>query len=182
MTHPDMCRYFMTIPEAVQLVMQASAMGKGGEIFVLDMGAPIPIVELARQLILLSGLKPDEDIRIEFTGARPGEKLQEQLNLADEATKPTHHPKIKIFSGASVSEDRMREYLTTIRAACARRDLGAVIAEMTKLVPDYSVSEDVLARVRHGPSWWEHDLVRLRDSVQSEAPAVCRVALPSTVA
>jgi FlaA1/EpsC-like NDP-sugar epimerase len=181
-THPDMCRYFMTIPEAVQLVMQASAMGKGGEIFVLDMGEPIPIVELARQLILLSGLRPDEDIQIEFTGARPGEKLREELNLTDEEIKPTHHSKIKIFSGASVSEKQMLEHLAALRSACAQNDLSAVIAEMKKLVPDYRVSVEVLASIRHDRSWWEPDLARLSESLQAEAPAVGRVPLPSAVA
>src|SRR6185295_1470366 len=99
-THPEMRRYFMTIPEAAQLVLQASAMGDGGEIFVLDMGKPVRILDLARQLILLSGLKPDEDIRIELTGLRPGEKLFEELNLADERTVPTRHEKIHAYTGA----------------------------------------------------------------------------------
>jgi FlaA1/EpsC-like NDP-sugar epimerase len=147
-THPDMHRYFMTIPEAVQLVLQASAMGKGSEIFVLDMGAPVSIVDLARQLILLSGLKPDEDICIEFTGTRPGEKLYEELTLADEEVQLTHHPKIKVFAGASVSQEWMVGRLTALGAACARRDLGALVEEIQRIVPDYTVSQDVLARIQ----------------------------------
>ena len=93
-THPDVTRYFMTIPEAVGLVLQSAAQGSGGEIFVLDMGKPIKIVELARQLIELNGLKPDEDIQIEFTGLRPGEKLFEELSHRAENITPTDHPKI----------------------------------------------------------------------------------------
>ena len=93
-THPEVIRYFMTIPEAVQLVMQAGAMAKGGEIFVLDMGQPVRIYDLARNLIKLSGFDPDEDIKIEFTGLRPGEKLYEELLMAEEGLQATKHDKI----------------------------------------------------------------------------------------
>ncbi len=93
-THPEMRRYFMTIPEAVGLVLQSAALGSGGEIFMLDMGQPVKIVDLARQLIELSGFVPDRDIRIEFTGPRPGEKLFEELNYGSETLIPTRHPKI----------------------------------------------------------------------------------------
>jgi FlaA1/EpsC-like NDP-sugar epimerase len=96
-THPEMMRYFMTIPEASQLVMQAGAIGKGGEIFVLDMGSPVKILELAHELIRRNGLRPNEDIEIRFTGVRPGEKLNEELAGDGEQTRPTMHPKIRVW-------------------------------------------------------------------------------------
>jgi FlaA1/EpsC-like NDP-sugar epimerase len=95
-THPEMRRYFMTIPEASQLVMQAGAMGEGGEIFILDMGEPVKIVDLARDLVTLSGLRPGDDIEIRFTGIRPGEKLIEELSAAAEHAEKTRHPKVFI--------------------------------------------------------------------------------------
>jgi len=95
-THPDMTRYFMTIPEAVQLIIQAGAMGQKGEVFVLDMGEPVKIVDLARDLIRLSGLEPEKDIKIVFTGIRPGEKLFEEVLTAEEGTKATKHERIFI--------------------------------------------------------------------------------------
>jgi len=93
-THPEVVRYFMTIPEAVGLVLQSAALGSGGEIFTLDMGKPVKIVDLARQLIELSGFIPDQEIRIEFTGLRPGEKLFEELSYQGERVTATTHPKI----------------------------------------------------------------------------------------
>ena len=93
-THPEMKRYFMTIPEAVQLVIQAGAMAEGGEIFVLDMGKPVKIVDMARDLIRLSGLEPEKDIKIIFTGVRPGEKLFEELLTAEEGSSATRHKRI----------------------------------------------------------------------------------------
>jgi len=96
-THPEMKRYFMTIPEASQLVMQAGAIGRGGEIFILDMGEPVKILDLATQMIQRSGLKVDEDIQIKFTGIRPGEKLYEELSAHNEQTRPTSHEKIRVW-------------------------------------------------------------------------------------
>jgi FlaA1/EpsC-like NDP-sugar epimerase len=113
-THPDMKRYFMTIPEASQLVLQAGAMGKGGEIFVLDMGEPVRVVDLARDLITLSGLKPGEDIEIRFTGVRPGEKLFEELSVAAENCDRTRHPKIFIGRGRSCNLGRIEAQLEAL--------------------------------------------------------------------
>jgi len=107
-THPDMVRYFMTIPEAAQLVLQAGAMGRGGEIFTLDMGQAVRILDIAKDTIRLSGLKPYEDIDIVVTGIRPGEKLFEELVTGDESMVPTAHPKIFVATIAAYPEDRVR--------------------------------------------------------------------------
>jgi len=146
-THPEMRRYFMTIPEAAQLVLQASIMGADGEIFVLDMGQPIRIQDLARNLILLSGLRPDEDIKIEFTGIRPGEKLYEELSVLEENTLPTFHEKIKVFAGSTLSNESMRAYTAKLREVCAARDLGQLILTLKEIVPDYNPSAHLLSRI-----------------------------------
>jgi FlaA1/EpsC-like NDP-sugar epimerase len=143
-THPDMRRYLMTIPEAAQLVLQASIMGSGGEIFVLDMGQQVMIRDLARNLILLSGLRPDEDIRIEFTGVRPGEKLYEELNELSENTLPTFHEKIKIFSGAVLPRAQMEMHLDEIRDCCRDRCYARLFLTLKSLVPEYSPSVHVV--------------------------------------
>lgn len=114
-THPEMKRYFMTIPEAVQLVIQAGAMGAGGEIFILDMGEPISILDLAKDTITLSGLKPDEDIEIVFTGVRPGEKLFEELEMRGENIAKTRHPKIFIGKIAPWPKERVRHAFERLR-------------------------------------------------------------------
>ena len=141
-TDPEMRRYFMTIPEASQLVLQAGAMGDGGEIFVLDMGSPIKIVDLARDLIQLSGLEPDVDIEIEFTGLRPGEKLFEELSLADESTGKTKHPKIytgRLMPHASKDVDRWIDRLRQLSAAEA--DAEQIRAALREIVPEYRLSQ-----------------------------------------
>jgi FlaA1/EpsC-like NDP-sugar epimerase len=145
-THPEMRRYFMTIPEASQLVLQASTMGRGGEIFVLDMGAPVKIVDLARNLILLSGLRPDEDIKIEFTGVRPGEKLYEELNSMEEDTLPTPSEKIKIFTGNGLPSAGMEPYLEALRDICERRDVPGLVLTLKDLIRDYNPSAELLRR------------------------------------
>jgi FlaA1/EpsC-like NDP-sugar epimerase len=163
-THPEMQRYFMTIPEAAQLVLQASTMGRGGEIFVLNMGQPVRIVELARQLILLSGLQPEEDIHIEFTGIRPGEKLYEELNLVDEQIVPTGHGKINVFVGACLPFDQAMRHLGSLRKACERRDLRALLGEIKAMVPDYAPSRELLAQLA------DSDLANLGAAVESVQP------------
>lgn len=146
-THPDMRRFFMTIPEACQLVLQASAIGKGGQICVLDMGQPVKIVDLARNLVLLSGLKPDEDIKIEFTGARPGEKLYEELSTLLEDTIPTCHDKIRIFVGGGLAESDMLAWLESLRSICDARDSGRLVVALKEIVEDYNPSTSLLKRV-----------------------------------
>jgi FlaA1/EpsC-like NDP-sugar epimerase len=143
-THPEMRRYFMTISEAAQLVLQASAMGRGGEIFVLDMGQPLKIVDLAKNLISLSGLRPEDDIKIEFTGTRPGEKLFEELNFFDEETVPTHHEKIKIFMGNGVPDGDMADHLATLKVFCENGDKRGVVLFLKDMLPEYNPSAHIL--------------------------------------
>jgi FlaA1/EpsC-like NDP-sugar epimerase len=146
-THPEMRRFFMTIPEACQLVLQASVIGEGGQICVLDMGHPVKIVDLARNLILLSGLKPEEDIKIKFTGMRPGEKLYEELSSLLEDTIPTVHEKIRIFVGNGIPESDMLTLLDSLRGICETRDAGRLVVALKEIVQDYSPSTDLLKRV-----------------------------------
>jgi FlaA1/EpsC-like NDP-sugar epimerase len=135
-THPDIIRYFMSIPEASQLVLQAAAMGQGGEIFVLDMGEPVRIVDLARDMIRLAGFTED-DIRIEFTGLRPGEKLFEELLADGENTRPTHHEKVKVARAPDIAPD----WLASFRAWLEQdRELGddEVRRDLKRWLPEYA--------------------------------------------
>jgi FlaA1/EpsC-like NDP-sugar epimerase len=137
-THPEMQRYFMTIPEASQLVLQSATMGQGGEVFVLDMGEPVKIVDLARDLITLSGFRPGEDIEIKFTGMRPGEKLFEELAMTGENMQPTRHPKIGIWKNLPPDEKSLRhtidDLLATIEKGADREEIVAIIKQ---IVPEY---------------------------------------------
>ncbi len=135
-THPEMTRYFMTIPEASQLVMQAGAMAEGGEIFVLDMGEPVKIVDLARDLIEFSGLVPEEDIDIVFTGVRPGEKLFEELGFDAEKMEKTRHPKIYTGKLAPVKWDDVLAGLEALEACVAETRRDAVMGALQRLVPE----------------------------------------------
>jgi FlaA1/EpsC-like NDP-sugar epimerase len=137
-THPDMVRYFMTIPEASQLVLQAGAMGTSGEIYVLDMGEPVRIVQLAEDLIRLSGLQPYQDVDIVFTGTRPGEKLFEELSTdAEQATK-TRHPKIFVGHGRRTALATLERELSALTTA-AEHDPEEVRAVLRRIVPEYHV-------------------------------------------
>ena len=136
-THPDMTRYFMTIPEAVQLVMQAAALSSGGETFILDMGQPIRIIDLAHDLIRLSGLEPNKDIEIRYTGIRPGEKLFEELSTAGEGIARTTHPKIFTGTYDSPHLPALRAQLETLGALCKSANPSAIPGALTQLVPEF---------------------------------------------
>ena len=136
-THPEVTRYFMTVQEAVGLVLQSATQGQGGEIFVLDMGKLVKIVDVARQLIELSGLKPEIDVEIKFTGLRPGEKLFEELNYNTENMVPTEHPKIMRFTGEPLPFEALRQGLLNIHEKAAGMDANQVKLEIQKLVPEY---------------------------------------------
>ena len=135
-THADMRRYFMTISEASQLVMQAGAIGKGGEIFVLDMGEAVRILDLARLMIRRRGLEPDRDIAIRFTGIRPGEKLYEELAKDGEQTKPTSHPQIRVWQLASADARDIAAHLIRLGEATTK-DRRTAIAALSQSVPEY---------------------------------------------
>ncbi|MBX7116574.1 MAG: polysaccharide biosynthesis protein [Myxococcaceae bacterium] len=145
-THPDMRRYFMTIPEASQLVLQAGTMGRGGEIFVLDMGEPVKIVDLARDLITLSGLKPGEDIEIKFSGVRPGEKLFEELNAADENADKTLHPKIFIGRLAPRPYDAVVQVIDGLVGEADSLAMPALLERVKQLVPELQRAQNDGAR------------------------------------
>lgn len=142
-THKDIIRYFMTIPEAVALVMQAGAMASGGEIFVLDMGDPVKIDDLARNIIRLSGFEPDVDIDIVYTGLRPGEKLYEELLMAEEGLKVTDHNKIFIGKPQEFNRDEIFGQLEELKLASEDEDVPRVISLIKKLVDSYKKPEDV---------------------------------------
>jgi FlaA1/EpsC-like NDP-sugar epimerase len=141
-THPEMKRYFMTIPEASRLVLQAASMGKGGEIFVLDMGEPVKIVDLARQLITLSGFRPGEDIEMIFTGPRSGEKLFEELSIEGEDMQRTRHPKISIWKNIPMDRDRLRAGINELVTVAKTRTYSEIVREIKELVPEYSGGND----------------------------------------
>jgi FlaA1/EpsC-like NDP-sugar epimerase len=135
-THPQIQRYFMSIPEATQLVLQAGMMGKGGEIYVLDMGEPVKIVDLARQMIRLSGLTED-DVRIEFTGLRPGEKLYEEVLADAEKTLATPHPKLRVAEARGTPNNRLLDELLGWLEKPGDRSPAAVRAKLRAWVPEY---------------------------------------------
>jgi FlaA1/EpsC-like NDP-sugar epimerase len=159
-THPAITRYFMTIPEAVQLVLQSSGMARGGELFLLDMGDPVRIADLARQMIELSGLRvrdehnPDGDIAIKYTGLRPGEKLYEEL-LINNDDYPTQHPLIRRASEPMHANQDLQSLVEALCQASARWDEAATSALLRRLVPEYRPER--LPNLQTGPQPSLHD-------------------------
>ncbi|HNR19206.1 MAG TPA: nucleoside-diphosphate sugar epimerase/dehydratase [Bacteroidia bacterium] len=136
-THPDITRFFMTIPEACRLVLEAGAMGNGGEIYVFDMGQPVKVVDLARKMIKLAGLEPDVDIKIEFTGLRPGEKLFEEVLNEEENTMHTHHPKILIAKVRTYNFSEISLKVDEVINLFKEQDNFSLVARLKDLVPEY---------------------------------------------
>ncbi|HPG73148.1 MAG TPA: nucleoside-diphosphate sugar epimerase/dehydratase [Bacteroidales bacterium] len=136
-THPEITRFFMTIPEACQLVLEAGSMGEGGEIFIFDMGEPIKIVNLAKQMIQLSGLKLGEDIQIRFTGLRPGEKLYEELLANKENTVTTYHPRIMIAKVREYNYNHIKELTDNIINQVEEKQEESIVKEMKNIVPEF---------------------------------------------
>jgi FlaA1/EpsC-like NDP-sugar epimerase len=136
-THPDVTRYFMTIPESCQLILQAGAMGEGGEIFILEMGTPVKIADMARDLIRLSGFEPDVDIKIEYIGLRPGEKLYEELITEGEGIIPTDHDKIMVLKGMQCELDFLNVRIRELAKVAHDQDAHGIISKLQEIVPEY---------------------------------------------
>jgi FlaA1/EpsC-like NDP-sugar epimerase len=143
-THPDIIRYFMLIPEACQLILQAGGMGKGGEIFVLEMGKPVKIDSMARELIRFSGFEPDIDIKIEYTGLRPGEKLFEELISDQENVVPTGHRKIMVLNSRKVDIKELKEKLEVLKQASDIRNHDRIRACLKEIVPEYNADPETM--------------------------------------
>jgi FlaA1/EpsC-like NDP-sugar epimerase len=138
-THPDMQRYFMTIPEATQLILQAMLNGNGGEIFVLDMGDPVKISYLAEQIIRLAGLEPEKDIKIEYTGLRPGEKLYEELFHSAEMLEKTKHMKLLQARFREINWEQLMRSINDLEEACDANSQINLLTAIKKLVPEYQI-------------------------------------------
>jgi FlaA1/EpsC-like NDP-sugar epimerase len=147
-----MRRFLMTVSEAAQLVLQAAVMGAGGEVFALNMGEPVRILDLARRMVRLSGLEPDFDIRIEFSGTRPGEKLCEELSAYEENTVPTPHSQIRVFTGKGVAREALARCLHDLRHSVEARDAAGVVLALKELIPEYNPSAFVLERALAEPA------------------------------
>ncbi|MCD4709928.1 MAG: polysaccharide biosynthesis protein, partial [Bacteroidales bacterium] len=156
---PDITRYFMTIPEACQLVLEAGFMGSGGEIFVFDMGEPVKIVDLARQMIKLSGYEPDKEIKIEYTGLRPGEKLYEELLTDQEKTLPTYNAKVKIAEVADFDHEKTLAKIVSLLQSAYRLSEKELITKLSAIVPEFtSTNKNYLSGLDKGK---EEDSVEL---------------------
>ncbi len=144
-THPEVTRFFMTIPEACRLVLEAATMGRGGEIYVFDMGRPVRIADLADRMIRLSGKEPGRDIEIQYTGLRPGEKLYEELLASQEDTLPTHHPRILIGKVRTSDPAAVADGLAQLQHAAAQGDDGGCVRALKHLIPEYRSQNSVYA-------------------------------------
>ena len=146
-THPEIVRYFMTIPEACELVLQAGTMGKGGEIFVFDMGDPVKIKDLAIKMIKLSGYEPDIDIKLVYTGLRPGEKLYEELLSDDTKNLPTHHEKIMVSMDPHMKFEDIETLANQITKAALRREKIEVVKLLKNIVPEFKSNNSVFEKL-----------------------------------
>lgn len=142
-THPEITRYFMTIPEACELVLQAGTMGSGGEVFVFDMGEPVKIVDLARRMIKLSGMEPDSDIQIVFSGLRPGEKLYEELLTDGTKTLPTPHEKIMVSQDPHLAYSEINAHVNELLDTLKQNDKVAVVKRLKEIVPEFKSNNSV---------------------------------------
>ena len=145
-THPDIIRFFMTIPEACRLVLEAGTMGNGGEIFVFDMGEPVKIADLARRMIVLSGFRPDKDIRIEYTGLRPGEKLYEEVLSDKENTKETPHPKINVATVREYAYAEVAPRIDHLNELAIAVEIPELVKEMKSLVPEFKSKNSIFEK------------------------------------
>jgi FlaA1/EpsC-like NDP-sugar epimerase len=136
-TDPEVTRYFMTIPESCQLILQAGAMGSGGEVFILKMGTQIKIDDMARDLIRLSGLEPDVDIEIKYTGLRPGEKLYEELIIEGEGIIPTTHEKIVMLKGLECNLQLLNGSINQLAESAEEQNKEEIVAKLKEIVPEY---------------------------------------------
>lgn len=146
-THPDITRYFMTIPEASQLVIEAACMGNGGEIFVFDMGKSVKIIDLARKMISLSGLREGKDIKIEFTGLRPGEKLYEELLADSENALPTHHNQILIGKVREYNYNDIKNIIDELIQSFKSQNNQNIVQRMKELVPEFISNNSIFQKL-----------------------------------
>ena len=146
-THPDITRYFMTIPEASQLVLEAASMGKGGEIFVFNMGDSVKIVDLARKMIMLLGMKEGKDISIVYTGLRPGEKLYEELLNDQENSMPTHHPKIMIAKVKEYDYEIISREVSELISLFDSQNNEDIVKRMKQIVPEFISNNSVFEKL-----------------------------------
>ena len=151
-THPEITRYFMTIPEACELVLEAATMGQGGEVFVFDMGESVKIIDLAKKMITLSGLRVDRDIEIRYTGLRPGEKLYEELLNNDENTLPTHHPKILVAEVNTPSYAYMEVATNELNHLLSSGNNNSIVSKIKEIIPEYKSNNSVFETLDKKPS------------------------------